>query len=344
MMKIKKKILVFITAVMGMSLLVGCGSSQATSGNDTVDNNSQSQEDTAGSENKKISLRIAEQSSTPQTKIAEANGYFKEEFEAIGVDVEIEYYTFLQGSDILDAYAAGKIDIAYLGDLPAVRGISNEYDYSIIANGATTYTMYPLVTLAENTDINSVEDLAGKKIGTTVGVQTHYVLLQYLEYAGILDQVELVNASGANLLQTGDVQAMVTGRSYLTDDLKVLIDGSESNTQSLLVWIADNTYSQENPEVIEAFIKAIQRANEFIETDKEAAAKVVAENSEEIEETEYVYLTNWTFDVRISDENISGLDSLLTYAKENELLSTLQDYTIDDTYDLTYLEAAGFSD
>jgi aliphatic sulfonates family ABC transporter substrate-binding protein len=118
-------------------------------------------------------------------------------FEKAGLDVELR--TFPAGPAILPALAAKEIDVAWMGDFPAVTGFSNGLPIAIIMmqNVATTSTR---IVANPKSGVKTLADLKGKKIGASFGSTSHGHILQALSLAGLSQQdVTLVNVAPGNM-------------------------------------------------------------------------------------------------------------------------------------------------
>jgi len=84
---------------------------------------------------------------------------------------------FNSGKEVLTALAADKVDISQVGTSPATLALSNNIDIKVIFIGDIIGTAESLVAKNES-NINSVKDLAGKKIATPFASTAHYSLLK----------------------------------------------------------------------------------------------------------------------------------------------------------------------
>src|SRR5689334_22336266 len=118
-------------------------------------------------------------------------------FEKNGLDVHLSQ--FPAGPAMLPALAASEVDIAWMGEFPAVTGYSNGLPLEILFMERLDLTN---VRLSANpaAGITTVADLKGKRIGVAIGSTSHYHLLQALSQNGLKpDDVRLVNLAPANM-------------------------------------------------------------------------------------------------------------------------------------------------
>lgn len=132
--------------------------------------------------------------------------YLYSDFAPEGLEYEI--VLFDTSTDIKNAVVSGSVDFGVTGVPSALAGQSAGQDVRIIASSADGGTR-----IAGDTDIESVEDLKGKKIGYPMGASQEILLKLTLENNGIDPEidVELVNlpfADMANAWESGQIDAM----------------------------------------------------------------------------------------------------------------------------------------
>lgn len=223
MKKVKLFSIILSTAILA-GMLVGCGAKQGNENEvlkeekETKEQTTEKATDTGTQENKKeqITLRLADQSVYGIAIFSYANeaglldGYFDD---IEGYDVKVELSEWASGVDQNTAFAAGQIDFAVMGNMPAVSGSSNGFGTKIIAVNYQYDNQYYLVA-REGSGINSVEELKGKNVGTSVGTVTHYAIAKYLESVQLnMDDVNILNVGSetATSLRNGDIDAGILG-------------------------------------------------------------------------------------------------------------------------------------
>lgn len=139
---------------------------------------------------------------TPQVDVALAEGMF----EAAGLDVSI--VSFPTGREGFEALLGGQVDITFMAELPAATGALRDQDFGIVGELAR-YTGSRIVGRADAGEFTSAADLAGLRIGTTLGTNVHFMLSGVLDSAGV--EATIVNASPVDLVSAitrGEVDAI----------------------------------------------------------------------------------------------------------------------------------------
>lgn len=128
-------------------------------------------------------------------------------FEEAGVDVQFEWFDYVAS---MDAFAAGQLDAVGMTNGDAlVTGSTGAQNVMILINDYSNGNDM----IVAKAGIESVTDLAGKKIGVEIGFVSHLLLLNALEDNGLSEaDVELVNVptnETPQVLASGQVDAIV---------------------------------------------------------------------------------------------------------------------------------------
>jgi NitT/TauT family transport system substrate-binding protein len=211
---------------------------------------------------------------TPQVDIALAKGYF----EKAGVDVEL--VSFPSGREGFEALLGGQVDVAFMAEFPAATGAVTGQDFAIVADLAR-YTGSRIIGSAKAGALDSPADLAGRRIGTTLGTNVNYFLSEVLKSAGV--EAEIVNASPVDLvsaLSRGDVDAIVpfptfyaAAEATLGDDyLELRAQGYQPH----FILAATPEMTGEKASTLKAFLGALAQADADVKADPEAAMAAVS--------------------------------------------------------------------
>lgn len=352
---------VLLTAALLLALAVGCGADQGgsaagdvgttpagsgDSGTDEIDPQSGSEE--------KITVRLGEMRLQYPIKAANELGFFEEAF---GDNVEVEVYSFGSGPELIQALAAGEIDLTgSFGSTPVLAGIINGYPITVI-NGVTTRVDGPIPThaivTAVDSGIDTVEDLAGATFAMQIGSQEYtafdVILSKHDIYEGDYELANLSNADSYTTLLAGSVDAAVTCEPYISK----LVDTGNFKTISWIteydaggsLQIANSDFAQEHPDLVEAFLKAYLELKQWAhesEENEQTVLQIVADqigiDPSDVQasfDNDNVYFGFLEEDVQIIQDNIPYMVSKGTLAKEINL---------SDYVDYSFLAAIGYQD
>lgn len=212
--------------------------------------------------------------------IAQYEKYYEKE---LGVKVNI--INFKSGKDVNTALAAGSVDITELGSAPTALGLSNGLDYKVFWVGDVIGKAESLA-VKNDSGINSVADLKGKKIGTPFSSTAHYSLLQALKLAGLSESdVTILDLQPNDIYaawQRGDIDAAYVWYPVLDQllaDGKVITDSQQLADKNVLTGdlnVVRSEFAQKHPDVVKKYVQAQIKANDIILNDPDKAAQEVA--------------------------------------------------------------------
>lgn len=223
------------------------------------------------------------------TVVALQNGYFEEEFDE---DISIETMTFPDGSAFMEAMSTDEFDIGTVGPSPATTTYMRNPGHEIIAGAVNGGAV---LATAEDSGINSVEDLDGQSvavptIGSTQDIMLrkalHEVGLDVDDSGGTVSLNPQAPADTSTLFLQGDVDAAATQEPwgvFLENQANadILMDEDEFGwgaDSTITVVSARNAFTDANPELTEQYLRAHVRAVEFIEENREEAVNIFVEH------------------------------------------------------------------
>jgi NitT/TauT family transport system substrate-binding protein len=261
--------------------------------------------------------------------------------EKLGGNVKLETTTFNAGPAAVEAIFSGALDATYIGPNPTVNAFSKSKGEAIrVISGAASGG----VALVVKPDINSVEDLKGKKIATPQLGNTQDVALRYwLKEKGITTtkegggDVSIVPQENAQTLETfssGAIQGawvpepfvsrlVNAGGKVLVDERDLWPDGRYVTTHLLV----NRSYLDANPEVVKRILLATVQAVDFVNDNPDEAQAIV---NAEIEK----FTTK-----PIGEELLQAAWGNLTFTND-PIASSLQK-SADDAIELGLLEDPG---
>ena len=271
--------------------------------------------------------------------IARENGWIDEAMKNIGV--EVVWTDFEAGPPMNESFAAGQQDIGVIGDVPAVTAVANGQNNVYIASeeGGTFCAMLVM----EDSGINSVADLKGKKIGVTIGSTGQNLTQKILASAGLdfYADVEAINVSMGEaqiVLTNHDVDAVVVwepnvSRIAAIDGVKILIDGGAVGFAGVNVVFARKPFVDANADIVEAFLEQYWRAAKAFKENPGEYTKMISEifNLDESLLLEASAKCNYTME--FTDVSTSGLQDTVSFLLGIESISreiNVKDYIADD--------------
>ena len=213
---------------------------------------------------------------TPQVDVALQNGYFED------AGVEVDLVAFRTGREGFEAMLGGQVDVTFMAEFPAAVGALRGQDFAVIGDLARFTGSRIIVNRAAAT-VEGPQDLQDLRIGTTIGTNVNYFLDGVLGEADI--KAEVIGAAPTDLvpaLARGDVDAIApfpsfyaAAREALGDDYAELrAPGYEAH----FILAASPEMTTDRGVDLDAFMKALARADADVRADPEAAMEAVAQS------------------------------------------------------------------
>lgn len=293
----KKRILaLFLTSVIAMSLIAGCGDNTTAqkSGNDVlvssasegVAENGEFNLDEAFAKETGVGepIRIIstfEGTCQVQTQIAYLLGFYEQEGLVEGVDYEFVESGGETGAVLI---STDKADVA----IGLISGMLQPLDNGLEAKAISgLHTGCITIVTKSDSGINTTADLKGKTIGVTaLSSSQHIAALRALSYDGLSgDDVEFIVYDADSIQQAllngavdaiglGDYKAAIMGREEGT---KIIFDTSTDprlKDENCCVLFASNKAIDRKPATLAKLVTAIQKASIWIENNPELSAQI----------------------------------------------------------------------
>ena len=233
-------------------------------------------------------VRDAQMSS--QFAVADQLGYFKAE----GIKVNPRWY--IAGTDLPSMWGAGNI---HLGTATATMVVpiaaSGQLIYNIAPQSDVAGTQQIVLGKKGQEIVRSPKDFEKVKIGMPKGASVTMAIQAMARDTGVdFAKLQFVNLSppdAVTALAKGDIDAMAGwapwvfnavkqggGKVYFTGN-RSFIPGKEGQVDWLHVHagvVASGKMLKENPNTLKAVLRALRKATDAINTDRETAVKIVA--------------------------------------------------------------------
>jgi aliphatic sulfonates family ABC transporter substrate-binding protein len=292
-----------------------------------------------------VTIRVAVQKSIAIPYLAEALGYYEDEF--ADDNVKVELVEFSLGPEVIEAVASDEIDIGFLGDVPAFSGLLNGGDFKIVGRWESDNSSY-LIT-RDDANIKSLKDLKGKKLSYAFGSTQTSLVYAYLEDAGLKDSdVELMNLSLADSVTSianGDVDAAVVDELRATQAVEKGGVSKLMNSEGYKLFvspiIATNKFTESHGDLTGRVLKAVERAAEYSEDNPDDAVKKAAERIGVEESAIDPIIRNCDVEVYLGQEEVDAIVENAAQAYKYDVIK--QELDIAKYIDTSYLEDAGLT-
>ncbi|WP_102126237.1 aliphatic sulfonate ABC transporter substrate-binding protein [Deinococcus planocerae] len=198
--------------------------------------------------------------------------------------VKLEPKEFVSGTTLTEAFAAGQIDIAYVGPGPAINAAARGMPLQIIAGASEAGAV---LIARKDSGIKTYKDLAGKRVAVPSLGNTQDISLRHiLKEQGLKAQTDGGNVTVTPVAPADVLAAFAANRVDATlvpepwgaalEARGHLLVGSEKTVwrggaYPTTIVIVNTKFAQANPALVAAFLKAHGEAVAFL-TGKPAAA------------------------------------------------------------------------
>jgi NitT/TauT family transport system substrate-binding protein len=198
-------------------------------------------------------------------------------------NIEIERFESMSGMPLVNNVLAGKVDIAYIGDMPAIvlGSKSNLTPSRFIAITDADEGGESVIYVKKGSPIQSVNALDGKTVSVPFGGFTH----RFAEVVAAAEKIKFkfVGQSpevGLTNLQAGKVDAYIPwdpyGRMAVARGFgEPLVDGTKYHFLSLRGVVISESFLQRNPDVVLGWIRAELDAHKIMRERPDEAAKII---------------------------------------------------------------------
>ncbi|MEV7797562.1 aliphatic sulfonate ABC transporter substrate-binding protein [Microbacterium foliorum] len=202
--------------------------------------------------------------------------------EILGDDVAVEWVQSAGSNKANELLRSGSIDVGSTAGSAALLARSNGSPIQVI--DIFSQPEWSAIVVGPDSDIASVEDLAGKSVAATKGTDPYFFLLQSLEEAGLsIDDVEVQNlqhADGRAALDGGSVDAWagldpIMAAAEVESGDQLIYRNVDFNTYGFLN--ATEDFIENHADLAQAVVDAYEQAREWALENPEETAALLAE-------------------------------------------------------------------
>jgi sulfonate transport system substrate-binding protein len=184
--------------------------------------------------------------------------------------IAVKWIEFTSGPPLMEAMSTGSVDLGAVGDTPPIFAQAANANIVYVAGSPITNGQGILVSA--HSEIHSLADLKGKRVGVAKGTSAHNVLIAALEKAGLTYQditpVYLSPPDAGPAFANGSIEAWAIWDPYFAIGEKrqqgrILVNASEvAKTNSFYLANRDfaHLHAQETREIIDGLAEAARWA------------------------------------------------------------------------------------
>jgi aliphatic sulfonates family ABC transporter substrate-binding protein len=196
------------------------------------------------------------------------------------------YVKFVAGAPMIEAAQGKSIDVASVGTVPFLVGLSQGLDWVMI--GVNLEGAYVAgIVVRKDSGIDTVADLKGKRIGVFKGSSSHYGLMMTLRQHGIRpNQVTLLHMSPAEqlaALANKDIDAAKVWEPWMqrmvyeANARIIATEGDFGIYTNVVGYCARRDWLRDNGEAAVRFLRALLMAHDALKKDPTVGTRALAE-------------------------------------------------------------------
>ncbi|MBS4096732.1 MAG: ABC transporter substrate-binding protein [Sulfuricella sp.] len=251
--------------------------------------------------------------------IAAEKGFWKAE----GLDVTEKY--FASGRMCLDALLAGSADIITVAETPIVFAGFSGQNVVVVSTISSAKNDIKVIARKDH-GINKPEDLRGKKVAMLFGATSEYFAGLFLNAYGIsFKDINRVNLNPSDMpvaLIKGDIDAYVIWEPFvynayqkLGDEKAIRFMRGDLYTLPFNMAVRKD-FAERNPDTVERALRAVIKANEFINKHPDDAISIVSKRIGTDERVVKAIWSDYEFNVELSPLLLDALQREAKWAKE----------------------------
>lgn len=215
-------------------------------------------------------LRVGYQKSAAALGLLKNQGTLADRLKSDGA--EVTWNEFVAGPQMLEALNVGSIDVAYVGETPPI--------FAQAAGAPLLYVAYEpagpkaeAILVHQDSPLQSVADLKGKKVAFNKGSNVHYLLVKALEEAGLtysdIEPAYLPPGDARPAFEQKSVDAWVIWDPFLAAAEKNLgartLRNGEGLVENRSIYLATQSFAQNQPELLNSFVEEVKEINTWIQ-------------------------------------------------------------------------------
>ncbi len=241
--------------------------------------------------------------------------------------IPVNYAEITSGAEQTQALASGDVQVLYaVGATSVILSAANGADIKVLNMYSRSPKAFCLYSRDKN--INSPEDLRGKKIAGPAGTNLHELLTAYLATAGMtvsdVDYMSMAIPAAKAALDGGSIDvAMVAGANAYKcqqQGYHKVTDGENLICAIIAVAVTEDFYNQ-NPDIIEKLADAQKEISAYIKNNPEKTYETVASSLGLTVDAVKEMAEYYDFSTVLTDKDIEGFQKTADFMYESKMIS-----------------------
>jgi ABC-type nitrate/sulfonate/bicarbonate transport system substrate-binding protein len=247
-------------------------------------------------------------------------------------NVDVDWFFGLYSVHLINNWIAGKMEVAYMGDMPAAMLESKEGKTRWVNTAVYPHGQIAAMFVPKNSKIKTIRELHGKTVATGVGSSHHAMLISVEEREGI--KFNIVNQPpevSIGNLEAGKIDALEAWPPYI-DLLKYRKIGKCLSPCNFKAWepevkkiwglfVSDN-FARKHPDIVRGLVKADNDLHKFMVEHPDEAAQIVFKDLEGKIPLQVVKesLARYTYSDELNSEHIAIMQKSIDFLYKNKFI------------------------
>lgn len=227
-------------------------------------------------------FRVGYQKSSAVFAVAKQQGVLERHLSEIGVD-RVEWVEFQFGPPLLEALGLGSVDIGSVGDTPPIFAQSAGSNL-VYVSGSTTVASG--IVVPDDSDIETVADLKGKRVAIAQGSSSHNLAVKALALHGLsfddIEPVYLAPADAVAAFASGRIDAWTIWDPYFAiaetrHGARAIATTDDEGLEGYSYYLANRDLAEQHPQVIAAVLEGLDEVSQWINANRDEVVGIHAE-------------------------------------------------------------------
>ncbi|MCC5634572.1 aliphatic sulfonate ABC transporter substrate-binding protein [Nostoc sp. CHAB 5844] len=199
--------------------------------------------------------------------------------------IKVEWAQFVQGPQLMEGMAAGKVDVGSVGETPPIFAqVAGSKLVYVVGTQRTQRTgTSSVIAVPPESSLTKFEEIKGQEVYFQKGSASHYFILRALQSIGLtikdikIRSLPTIEARAAFL--QGKIPVWMTGDPHYAiaqkmGRIRVLRDSVGLDSPGSY-YIADRTFAEENPGLLKIIIEELHALDKWAEQNRSEVAKLM---------------------------------------------------------------------
>lgn len=327
----KKRMVAVGLAAMMLVGLTACGGDSSTKKTGTAS-------DEVDSKLEITAYGVIDPQVSAQQIIADKKGYFKEE------GLNLTNKLIQSGTDMPALISGGDAQVSFESANTAITCAANGVNVKVVSCVSDAGDTQCVVA-GKNSGIESAKDMEGKKMGVSAGAAVLVAVQNMCKELDVdYDKIEKVTLGPSDQiasLEKGDIDMMACWEPWVTtaekEGGKLLFSGLQSyfpEKEGDVDWLSfectfqvRGEFLEEHPAEVKAILRALKKATEYINEHPEEAAKIVAKEIKQNEDTVLAIMKKNHYKMEMDDSFKKATNDVAAFMKDTGDIDKVPEYS-----------------